>query len=96
LNNIRKGVFPEFFEKSHQVEYEIMKKLLTQNPSERPSTTELLRGNLLPSKMEEEILKEALNTITNPTTTIFSNLMERLFQLPPDKHLDYSYDYHSV
>jgi hypothetical protein len=37
-----------------------------------------------------------MNTITNPSTTIFSNLMEKLFSLQPDKHLDYTYDYQIV
>lgn len=45
---------------------------------------------------EEEILKEALRTITIPGTTIFSLLIEKLFSLVPDEHLDYTYDSHSV
>lgn len=45
---------------------------------------------------EEEILKEALRTITIPGTTIFNMLIEKLFSLVPDEHLDYTYDSHAV
>lgn len=45
---------------------------------------------------EEEILKEAVRTITTPGTTIFGELVERLFSLVPDPHLDYTYDSHTV
>jgi len=45
---------------------------------------------------EEEILKEALRSIATPNTTIFSLLMEKLFSLTPDSHLDYTYDFNSV
>jgi translation initiation factor 2-alpha kinase 4 len=95
LTNLRKLVFPPKFESDFAREAEIIKKLLLENPIERLSTTDLLKGSYLPPRMEEEILKEALNNITtNPSTTIFSTMMEKIFSITPDKHLDYSYDYH--
>jgi translation initiation factor 2-alpha kinase 4 len=87
---------PAGFETKHPNEAELIKWLLKRDPNQRPSAVQLMQSNLLPSKMEEEILKEALNTITNPSTTIFSNLMDKLWNLQNDKHLDYTYDYQTV
>lgn len=40
--------------------------LLQHDPEKRPDTLALLRSDLLPSRMEEEILKEAIKTVANP------------------------------
>ena len=97
INALKKeGRFPPNFESQHPQESEIIKLLLQKDPNKRPNTNDLLQSDLLPSQMEDVILKEAMNTITNPSTTIFSNLMEKLFSLQPDKHLDYTYDYQIV
>lgn len=37
-----------------------------------------------------------MRTITIPGTTIFNLLIEKLFSLVPDEHLDYTYDSHAV
>ncbi len=68
----------------------------------RPVLRSFIHGNdvLIVSRVfgtqEEEILKEALRTITIPGTTIFNMLIEKLFSLVPDEHLDYTYDSHAV
>lgn len=95
LSSLRKeNKFPNGFDAKYSNEYELIKKLLETDSQKRPSTTELLQSNLLPSQIEEEILKEALAKVANPSTTIFSTLLNRLFSLPPDKQYDLGYEYH--
>lgn len=53
---------------------------------------ELLKSDMLPSKVEYEIMKEAIRTIITPDTTIFGELMDRLFQNSSDEHMDFTYD----
>eukprot|EP01117_Protostelium_nocturnum_P010558 TRINITY_DN3798_c0_g1_i4.p1 TRINITY_DN3798_c0_g1~~TRINITY_DN3798_c0_g1_i4.p1 ORF type:complete len:1615 (+),score=530.73 TRINITY_DN3798_c0_g1_i4:178-5022(+) len=95
LNSLRNnGKYPANFEKEHGSEKECIAWLLNIDPSARPTTHELLESNILPSKMEEEILKAALHSITNPGTTLYSTIVEKLFSVQPDKHSDHNYDYH--
>eukprot|EP01087_Luapelamoeba_hula_P021459 TRINITY_DN7508_c0_g1_i2.p1 TRINITY_DN7508_c0_g1~~TRINITY_DN7508_c0_g1_i2.p1 ORF type:complete len:1685 (-),score=296.46 TRINITY_DN7508_c0_g1_i2:8-5062(-) len=95
LMNLRKHVFPPGFEEKHPVEADLIMWLLQDNPNNRPTTMELLKSDLLPPKLEEEILKEAVRAITQPGTTIYSLLMEKLFTQVPDAHLDYTYEPHT-
>lgn len=95
LTALRKeGTFPSDFHLKHTNEMELIKWLLKSNPSERPSCTELLQSSLMPTRMDEELLKGAINNL-DPTTTLFSTVVQKLFSLNPDKHLDYTYDYHT-
>lgn len=95
LTSLRKdGTFPSGFESNFLSEAEIIKSLLKENPKDRPSASELL--NHLPSEMGEELLKEAVQNIVVPHTSVFSNLMEKLFAIPSEKHNDFTYEYHMV
>jgi hypothetical protein len=40
--------------------------LLQHDPDQRPDTLFLLKSDLLPARIEEEMLKEAIKTIANP------------------------------
>ena len=51
-----------------------------------------MASDLLPSKIEYEIMKEALRTIITPDTTIFADLMDKLFLNNYDEHYDYTFD----
>eukprot|EP01119_Soliformovum_irregulare_P020911 TRINITY_DN6843_c0_g2_i2.p1 TRINITY_DN6843_c0_g2~~TRINITY_DN6843_c0_g2_i2.p1 ORF type:complete len:1469 (-),score=373.99 TRINITY_DN6843_c0_g2_i2:69-4475(-) len=96
LNALRKEAkFPERFEERHPTEAELLKWVLKENPAERPTAQELLKSDLLPSAMEEEILTEAVKAIVNPNTTIFSTLMDRLFAMNNDKYMEPTYEYHT-
>jgi translation initiation factor 2-alpha kinase 4 len=53
--------------------------MLSEDPSERPSSSDVINSDLLPPKLEYEIMKEAIRTIVTPNTTIFSDLMQKLF-----------------
>lgn len=96
LGALRQHVkFPPGFDSNHPTEHNIIKSLLQHNPKARPSPEELLEGDLLPTQLDQEILKEAMRTIAIPNTTIFTLLMDKLFSIEPDKEVDYTYDYNA-
>lgn len=81
--------FPKNFESKFQDETELIRMMLKDDPKERPDTKFLLKSNLIPSRMEDDLLKEAMNIITKPNTAIFSDLMEKIFSIQPDISYDY-------
>ncbi|KAJ1774112.1 eukaryotic translation initiation factor 2-alpha kinase [Coemansia sp. RSA 1843] len=99
LHNLRKPeiVFPEDFAVDRmQLQYQIIKRLLSHNPRLRPSSAELLESGLLPPKMEEdEYIRETIKTIANPSQPYFTKLMDSLFAHSTDKHIDATFDYRS-
>jgi eukaryotic translation initiation factor 2-alpha kinase 4 len=84
---------PESFEKQDPRKAEIIRWLLDHDSSKRPTTSELLQSDLLPARLEEEILKEALRTIATPNTTMYNIMLKRLFSIQPDDHVQFTYDY---
>ena len=69
----------------------ILELLLKNNPNERISSIELLKGNYLPSKMEDEYVEEAIRNFSDSSSPYFSRLIESLFkQCDPIK--DFAYD----
>ncbi|KAJ3216328.1 hypothetical protein HDU67_009679 [Dinochytrium kinnereticum] len=72
---------------------QIIRELLVHSPAERPSSSELLQSKLLPPKLEQDLLSEALRTIVNPENpAYFSRLLSSLFNQTVDKHKDLAYD----
>ncbi len=63
--------------------------LLNSDPKQRPSARQLLESELLPSNLDQEIVREALRTI-HPDSTIYGDLMRRLFSREPDAHVDHT------
>lgn len=53
--------------------------LISQKPSERPSSTELLRGNILPVKIEDETIRQALSGLSDPRSPYHQKMMSALF-----------------
>jgi len=53
--------------------------LLQHDPDQRPDTLYLLKSDLLPARIEEEILKEAIKTIANPNQGILFSFLLSLF-----------------
>ncbi|KAK5575151.1 hypothetical protein RB653_010407 [Dictyostelium firmibasis] len=96
LRDLRDNLkFPPGFESTKPDQTQIIRSLLSRDPNQRPSTKQLLESGLLPSKMEDDILKEAIKTIANPTISLFSYLMEKLFCLSSDEHIMSKYLYTS-
>lgn len=57
--------------------------LLQHDPDNRPDTLGLLKSDLLPTRMEEEILKEAIKTIANPNQGIKNTFIMYISHLIP-------------
>ncbi|PIA15378.1 kinase-like protein [Coemansia reversa NRRL 1564] len=98
LHNLRRAeiVFPEDFPTDKlQLQYQIIRRLLSHDPRLRPSSAELLESDLLPPKMEDEYIQETIRTIANPSQPYFARLMDSLFAHSADKHIDATFDYHS-
>ncbi|KAI9354577.1 kinase-like domain-containing protein [Zopfochytrium polystomum] len=88
-------IFPEDFDrKKNESGYSIVHSLLRHAPKERPSCQELLESKLLPAKLEQDLLSEALRSIVNPENpSYYSRLMSTLFNQTADKHKDFAYDF---
>lgn len=74
------------------IKTKLLRWMLSHDPEDRPSTLTLLQSELLPVKLEDEVLKEAMRSITIPNTTMHSLLLKRLFGVPGDPTTDLSFD----
>jgi translation initiation factor 2-alpha kinase 4 len=74
------------------IKCKLVKWMLQYDPEARPSTIALLQSELLPVKLEDEVLKEAMRSITMPNTTMHSLLFKRLFGVPSNPTTDLSFD----
>ncbi|KAK5680843.1 eukaryotic translation initiation factor 2-alpha kinase [Elasticomyces elasticus] len=57
--------------------------LISHKPSERPSSLELLRGDILPVKIEDETIRQALSGLTDPRSPYHQKMMSALFAHDP-------------
>ncbi|KAH9827331.1 eIF-2-alpha kinase GCN2-like [Teratosphaeria destructans] len=53
--------------------------LIAHKPSARPSSTELLRTNLIPVKIEDETIRQALDGLSDPRSPYHQKMMSALF-----------------
>lgn len=88
-------VFPKGLETKCATECSVIRWLLNHDPKKRPTARQLLESELLPSNLDQEIVKEALRTI-HPDSTIYGDLMRRLFKREIDTRVDYTYDFNSA
>jgi eukaryotic translation initiation factor 2-alpha kinase 4 len=91
-----KNRLPAVFEETYPEKAELICSMTSEDPKKRPSTLELLRSELIPSKFEDHILQEAIHSICIPNTTIFKDLMEKLMKIPPPENLEFTYDAHRL
>ncbi|KAJ3150466.1 hypothetical protein HDU86_006639 [Geranomyces michiganensis] len=89
--------FPSDFDmKRFDAQAQIIRMLLNHTPKERPSAAELLQSPLLPPKLEEEYITEALRSIVNQNNPLYySRLVTSLFKQSTDQHKDFTYDFNS-
>jgi translation initiation factor 2-alpha kinase 4 len=57
----------------------LIKHLISHKPSERPSSTELLRSDILPIKIEDETIRQALSGLSDPRSPYHQKMMSALF-----------------
>ncbi|KAI9791960.1 MAG: hypothetical protein M1816_003229 [Peltula sp. TS41687] len=82
----------EFQKPEKALQGEIIKLLLNHRPSERPSTTELLRGGKIPLQIEDETIRQALQSIWDPKSPYYHKMMSALFSQPTKPAKDYAWD----
>ncbi|KAL9102752.1 MAG: hypothetical protein Q9187_009087, partial [Circinaria calcarea] len=90
-----KHTLPSDFEKPEMAtQGDIVDSLLRHKPSERPSSTELLRSGKVPFELEDETIRIALRGIADTTSPYYARLMSGLFlQTRPDGNvMDHTYD----
>ena len=90
-----KHTLPSDFEKPElSTQGDIIDSLLRHKPSERPSSTELLRSGKVPFELEDETIRIALQGIADTTSPYYTKLVSGLFsQTRQDAHVkDHTYD----
>lgn len=93
LTQLREGTLPRGVEDQFPQQAQLIKWMLQPDPLKRPSTTDLLNSGLLPHKFEDDMFERALQSVHQNTTT-FRNVVKRLFSLPADQYLPYTYNSH--
>ncbi len=74
-------------------ETKVVNWLLTHKASERPTPIELLRSELLPSKLEDDYLEECLRLMANPRSTYNDRLLQAIFERDDiDDVRDFTFD----
>ena len=75
--------FPsDFDEKKLPTEKKIIRLLLDHDPTKRPSASALLRSGWVPVKNQDELIKEALKNISDPSSPWQQQVRESLFSQP--------------
>ncbi|PWW78121.1 Serine/threonine-protein kinase [Tuber magnatum] len=89
----KKVNFPsDFATDKNVVQASIIKSLLNHDPAERPSSTDLLNSGKLPLKVEDETIRQALRTISDPGTPHHQQVMSALFSQSTKEYKDHTYD----
>lgn len=85
---------PEVFQTPEKaVQGSIIASLISHRPSERPSSTEMLRSGKLPLHIEDETIKEALRGLSDTSSPYYQKMMSALFSQTPDNQVkDYIWD----
>lgn len=73
----------------------LLKNLLDHDPRNRMSSEELLKSDLLPPKLEDEYIGEAIRSVTNPSTPYYGKLLNTLFAQPTDPTKNYTFDFNA-
>lgn len=83
---------PDFATDKNAVQVSIIKSLLSHDPAERPSSTDLLNSGKLPLKVEDETIRQALRSISDPGTPHHQQVMSALFSQSTKEYKDHTYD----
>jgi translation initiation factor 2-alpha kinase 4 len=76
-------VFPiDFDSKKLQTEKKIIKMLLVHDPNKRPSAHELLSSGLIRVQQQDDLMKEALNALVDPSSSWNHQARNILFSQP--------------
>lgn len=73
-------------------EAEIIKALISHKPSERPSTTELLQSGKLPVHIEQETIRQTLQSLRDRSSPYHHQIISAMFSQTTDQAKDYAWD----
>ncbi|OBZ78007.1 Serine/threonine-protein kinase gcn2 [Grifola frondosa] len=81
LEDLRKPaiIFPSGWEPHRMKQRQIITRLLQHNPNDRPTALELSQSSLMPERMEDEFLKNALKMISKPDSPHVQAVLSVLF-----------------
>lgn len=84
--------FPTDYNCDKTIEKRIIKQLLNHVPELRPSADKLLQSGLLPVKEQDQIVKEALKSLADPSSPWQEQVRNTLFTQPYNLANDILYD----
>ncbi|KAH3663980.1 hypothetical protein OGAPHI_004694 [Ogataea philodendri] len=85
ISNLRGAdiVFPADFDNSRlATEKKIIKMLLDHNPDKRPAAKQLLQSGLIRVEQQDDLMKEALNALIDPSSSWHHQARDILFSQP--------------
>ncbi|RDA82916.1 hypothetical protein CP532_6051 [Ophiocordyceps camponoti-leonardi (nom. inval.)] len=87
-----KPALPADFEPADKTQTEIVLALVSHDPKERPSCSQLLKSGKLPVPMESETIRRILAGLSDPTSPYYDKMLSTLFARPVDATRDYAWD----
>ncbi|KAG6906897.1 hypothetical protein DXG01_011485 [Tephrocybe rancida] len=84
--------FPSAWDPLRHRQREIIAWLLQRQPEDRPTASELSQSSLLPSRIEDEYFKGALNLMTKANAPHQQAVLNSLFSQPPRPSRGFIYD----
>jgi translation initiation factor 2-alpha kinase 4 len=90
----KEHVLPSEFQATEKVlQGNIIMDLISHSPGDRPSSLELLRSGKLPVQIEDETIRQALQSLTDPGSEYYQKMMTALFTQTPDQRIkDFAWD----
>lgn len=90
----RDHTLPEAFKSPEKtIQGSIILSLISHRPSERPSSTELLRSGKIPVKIEDNIIRHAIEGLSDQNSPYYHQMMTALFSQTPTRQVkDYTWD----
>ncbi|CAD0087378.1 unnamed protein product [Aureobasidium vineae] len=90
----KEHVLPSEFQAPDKVlQGNIIMDLISHSPGDRPSSLELLRSGKLPVQIEDETIRQALQSLTDPGSEYYQKMMTALFTQTPDHRIkDFAWD----
>ncbi|KAJ5562831.1 Serine/threonine-protein kinase GCN2 [Penicillium sp. DV-2018c] len=87
-------VLPPTFQHSDKIlQGQIIESLLSHNPSERPTATDLLSSGKIPLQVEEETFRRAIvHLLSDPNSPDYKKILSAIFSQSPKKFEDIAWD----
>jgi len=77
------GKLPKKFEETHPRQSRLIDLMIERDPQKRPRVIDILNSDLLPSKVEDEYMKEVIKIVSNPNANFYKKLIEAIFNQKP-------------